>query len=326
LKGNNGFASVLLFSVLACGATVIYPSTSETITTWKTIVSKTTYTSTSTSLSLSYVKTTSIITSMHTWVEDSIQTFTNYGAEIRQERAAHYSVIALVIEITLPPEIIPTDKHIAHVLKEYHYRSPKNMTIERIALGTWMDMRTSSARIYTYWPTKVNVSEGVGSLFDFDYIDRNDTKVSTVYISKEGILPEILSVDVKRVWEDAVTKSETVLRTTTLANLVIYTKAIEKTYIKTMTYRTYETYVVTSTPITTATKETLTSTTVKRTVTVTPTTPSGITISAQQIVLLCLIIGCLLVVAIVVDHVRRRRKPPLEIPWVPPRPPAPPPI
>jgi len=298
LKKNGLFFLVVLSITLGYGGgTAIYPPTSETITTWRTMTSRTTYISTFTSLRASSVKTTSTATSTYTLLEDSIQTFANYSADIREERAAHYAVRALVIEITLPPEIIPTGKDTAQMLMEYHYRSPKSMVLERIGLGTWMDMKTSSETWYMYWPTEVNVSEGIGSLFDFEYIDRNDTEVATVYISKEGVFPEILSVDLKRVWKDAVTENRTALKTTTFWSRITYTETIEETYTKTMTYKTYETYVLTPSPITTVTKETFTmpptSTTTIKTYTLTPTTTrspiSGIDMLGFQILIFAIL-------------------------------------
>jgi len=188
-----------------------------------------------------------------------------------------------------------------------------------------MDMRTSSQPAFMYWPTKVNVSEGIESLYDFEYIDRNDTKVSTVYISKEDILPEILSVDLKRVWEDAVTETSTALKTQIFRTIVTYTETIEKTYIETMIYETYETYVVTPSPITTATKETFT-TPPTSTTTLSAITPTATPSPIPSIDMLGFEILIFAIVAAVVGFavgltIRRRRKP--EAPYVPPPLPSP---
>jgi len=71
LREDKTLALVLISIVLACGGAGMYPSASETLTVWRTITSKTTYTSTSMSLRASYVVTTSIETSTHTRLEDS---------------------------------------------------------------------------------------------------------------------------------------------------------------------------------------------------------------------------------------------------------------
>ena len=314
---------MLMSIVLACGGVGVYPSASETLTVWRTTTYTTTYTSTSTYRSYSLVLTTTSVATPYTYVGATTHTLTNYPVEIRQEGAAHYAVRALVIEAVLPHEFIPINEDSVTVLMEIHYRSPTDMVLEKIGLSTWMDMRTSSARVFPYVPVKVNVTEGTGSLYTWESIDRNDTKYTCVYLSKEGPFPEILSVDLKRKYEHAFTEIRTQLKPHIFWFTITYTQTVEKTYEKTYieSYPSTTTREVTLTPLTTY----IPPTTKDTTFTLTPArTPSPFPAVGQLgLRILILAIVASMVGAAVGLLIRRRRKA-RPAPYIPPS--APPPL
>ena len=323
MRENKTLALMLMSIVLACGGAGVYPSASETLTVWRTTTYTKTYISTSTIRSYSYVFNTSSVAEPYTYVGATTHTLTNYPAEIRQETAANYAIRALIIEAVLPPEFIPTDEHSVTVLMEIHYLSPRNMVLEKIGLSTWMDMRTSSAPVFPYVPAKVNVSEGAGSLYTWEFIHRNDTKYTCVYLSEEGPFPEILSVDLKRKYENAFTEIRTQLKPSIFLATITYTQTVEKTHTEIITerYATFETL----TPPSTTGEATLTPTTtyIPPTTTVTTLTPTrtpspipGIDTAGFQVVIYAII--ALVVASAVGLLIRRRRK--AEAPHTPPTP------
>jgi len=173
-----------------------------------------------------------------------------------------------------------------------------------------------------YFPTKVNVTEGTGSLYTWEYIDRNDTKYTCVYLSKEGPFPEILSADLKRRYEHAFTEIRTQLKPNIFYATITYAQTVEKTYTEIITER-YATFETLAPPSTTG-EVTLTPTTtyIPPTTTVTTLTTTGTPSPFPDIVGFGILISAIIAVAVglaVGLLIRRRRK--AETPYVPPTPP-----
>lgn len=322
MKENNAFALVLLFSIVACGGTIIYPSASETITTWRTVLSTTTYTSTSTRFSNSYFSTVSFSTVFYTHLSPLTNTYSNYPVEVAQEKAAHYPTMALIIRLSVPPEI-PRDLN-NRIAVIFHYRSPKNMTFEHIGSDTWEDMRSSTKSMFFYrpWDT-VNINEGTGSWWDSGwYTSLINTEIVYVYITSgyDGF-PEILSVDLEHIVNDAVTKTDTFTNTKTFLTHTVITELHERTYTSIGAYITFtfETLTLSSTRTSEATFTPSTTYPPTTTLTLTPTqTPSAIS-GIDMLGILPIVVGVVAVVIGIGLLIRRRRK--AEAPHVPPTPP-----
>jgi len=311
-------ALVLLFTIVACGGTVTYPPASETITTWRTLRSTTTYVSTYTTQRGSYVLTTSTETFLRTLKGDLTTTFKNQQVNMTHEGAAHYPVGAWIFEVPIPPGT-PTG-YGGELIVTFNYRSSRNMTLEQIGIDGWRRIRTASETILTYYPlATIKVHEGTGSWSTWiGFIHSGATKEELVFMSREGF-PEILSIDIAQVSEDVATATSTSLRLWSHQVLATITETIEMTYTKTKAYTTFETTTgkVTS-PSATYVQPTTTVTTLTHTRT--PSPIPGIDIVGFQVLIYAII--AVVVGSVVGLMIRRRRK--AEAPYAPPT--SPPPI
>jgi len=314
LRENKMLALVLLFTMVACGGTVTYPPASETITTWRTVRSTTTYVSTYTTQRGSHVLTTSTETFLRTLKGDLTTTFKNQQVNMTHEGAAHYPVGAWIFTIPIPPGT-PTGYQ-GELIVTFNYRSSRNMTLEQMSIDGWRRIKTASETILTYFPlATIKVQEGTGSWRSWiGFINSGETE-TLVFMSREGF-PEILSIDIAQVSEDVATATSTSLRLWSHQVLATITETIEITYTKTKAYTTFETTTgkVTS-PSATYVQPTTTVTTLTHTRT--PSPIPGIDIVGFQVLIYAII--AVVVGSVVGLLIRRRRK--AGAPYVPPTPP-----